>query len=204
MQLDSYEWFLTEGLKGLLEDFSPVHDYSGKKLELSFVDYSVDDPERTEREAQKNNLSYEGVLRVKARLKNLESGEIKEQEVYLGELPLITKRGTFIINGVERAVVSQLIRSPGVYFSVEVKKQGTFFGAEIIPSRGAWIEFETHTDGVLYVKIDRRRKIPATALIRAMGAKTTDDIKKAFKGLDAKGNGVYRQYTLCRWYENTW
>ena len=195
VQLDSYEWFLRDGLKELLEDFSPVRDYSGKKLELSFIDYSVEAPERTEREAQKNNLTFEGVLRVKVRLTNKETGEIKEQEVYLGELPLITKRGTFIINGVERAVVSQLIRSPGAYFSAEVKKQGTFFRAEIIPSRGAWLEFETHTDGAIYVKVDRRRKLPATALARAMGVKTTEELNKKFKDVP-KAGASYIENTL--------
>lgn len=187
VQVDSYRWFFEKGLRELFDDFSPVKDYSGKKLELFFNDYTVEDPEYSEQQAQDKNLSFEASLRVQIELKNLKSGEIKRQEIYFGEIPLITKRGTFIINGVERAVVSQIIRSSGVNFTAQLKRGERVFGAEIIPSRGAWVEFETEADGRISAKVDRRRKLPATALLRAFGLSTNQEILKAFKDLPSEG-----------------
>jgi DNA-directed RNA polymerase subunit beta len=187
IQIDSYQWFFDKGLKELFEDFSPIRDHTGKKLELWFKDYHLDDSGLDEFEAQGKNLSYEASLRVEVELKNLQTGEIKKQEIYFGEVPLITRRGTFIINGVERAVVSQLIRSAGVYFNIRGKKDRLFFGCEVIPARGAWIEFEVEPDGRIMAKVDRRRKFPATALLRAFGLGSTAEIKKTFKDLPAEG-----------------
>ena len=183
VQRDSYKWFLDKGFKELFEDFSPITDYSAKKLALSFLDYRLDEPEHTEQEAITRNLNYEAPLRITVRLENLQTKEVKEQEVYIGQLPLMTRRGTFISNGVERAVVSQLLRSPGVYFSIGLKKGVRCFGAEVIPSRGAWLEFETEFDGAQTVKIDRKRKVAATALLRAFGYSTNEKIKEAFKDI---------------------
>lgn len=176
VQLDSYKWFLEKGLGELLEDFSPIEDYSGEHLRFYFLSYSLEEPEYNEEICRQKNLTYEAPLRIQTRLHNLISGEIKEQNIYFGHLPLISSRGTFIINGIERVVVSQLLRSPGVYFTLERKRGQRFFGAEIIPGRGAWITFETAEDGVIYTKVDKRRKLPASVLLKAFGLKTADEV----------------------------
>lgn len=176
VQIDSYGWFLKKGLQELLEDASPVEDYSSEHLRFHFLNFSLEEPEYSEEVCRQKNLTYEAPLRVQTRLHNLVSGEIKEQNIYFGHLPLISSRGTFIINGVERVMVSQLLRSPSVYFTSEVKRGKHFFGAEIIPGRGAWIEFETSEEGIIYGKVDRRRKFPATVLLRAFGLGTDEDI----------------------------
>lgn len=178
IQLDSYKWFLQKGFAELLEDASPVEDYSGEHLRFYFLSFSLEDPEYTEEICRVKNLTYEAPLRVQTRLHNLISGEIKEQNIYFGHVPLISSRGTFVINGIERVVVSQLLRSPGVYFSAEMKHGERLFGAEIIPGRGAWIEFETSEEGSVYVKVDKRRKIAATTLLRAFGLSSNEDIIK--------------------------
>jgi len=141
VQLDSYNWFMEHGLKELFEESSPIRDWSGKELELYFADYYFDEPKYNETEAKKLNLSYEAPLRVKLRLVNKKSGEVKEQEIYFGEFPLMTKQGTFIVNGVERVVISQLIRSSGAFFTADNVRGRRVFGAKIIPNRGAWLEF---------------------------------------------------------------
>lgn len=181
----SYAWFIEKGLKELLAEFSPVKDYSEKKLSLEFVSYKLEEPEYSEREAIAKNITYEAPLRVNCRLTNLQTKEIKEQEVYFSHLPVITQRGTFIINGIERAVVSQLIRSPGIYFTLQgQKKDFNLFGAQLIPSRGAWLEFSTESDGAITVKIDKKRKLPVTSLLRAFGIEKDEEIIALFKGID--------------------
>ena len=170
MQLDSYKWFLKQGLGELFEEMSPISDYTGKELELYFRDYYFDEPKFDELKAKENNLSYEASLRVKLELTNKRTKKSKEQEIYLGDFPLMTDRGTFVVNGVERVVVSQLIRSAGVFFTAQNWRNRKLFGAKIIPNRGAWLEFETDPDGVISVKIDRKRKTPATALLRAFSS----------------------------------
>lgn len=182
----SYAWFIEKGLKELLAEFSPVKDYSEKKLSLEFVSYKLEEPEYSEREAMAKNITYEAPLRVNCRLTNLQTKEIKEQEVYFSHLPVITQRGTFIINGIERAVVSQLIRSPGLYFTLQgQKKDFNLFGAQLIPSRGAWLEFSTESDGAITVKIDKKRKLPVTSLLRAFGVEKDEEIVALFKGIDS-------------------
>ena len=190
MQLDSYKWFLKDGLKELFEEMSPVSDYTGKEIDLYFHDYYFDEPKFDELKAKQNGLSYEAPLRVRLELVNKRTKKSKEQEIYLGEFPLMTDRGTFIVNGVERVVVSQLIRSPGVFFTALLYRNRKLFGAKVIPNRGAWLEFETDSDGVINVKIDRKRKTPVTALLRVFAAHykkggTNEDILKLFKNVDA-------------------
>ncbi len=141
VQHQSYKWFLDEGLKELLEEISPIEDFAGRDLELYLDDYYLDEPRFDEKTAKDKNITFEAAIRVNARLKNNRTGEIKEQEVYLGDLPLMTKRGTFVVNGIERVVVSQLIRSAGVFFTSNNVKGRMYYGAKIIPNRGAWLEF---------------------------------------------------------------
>jgi len=184
VQLFSYQWFLDQGLKELFDEVSPIWDYSGKDLELSFVEHFLDEPKCNEAEAKKFGLSYEAALRVKVRLDNKKTKQIKTQEIFLTDFPLITPRGTFVVNGVERVVVSQLIRSPGVFFTSEYIRGKKVNGAKIIPNRGAWLEFETDYSGVISVKIDRKRKVPVTALIRAFGIEKDEDIIKRFEDVD--------------------
>ncbi len=175
MQLDSYRWFLKDGLKELFEEMSPVSDYTGKELDLYFHDYYFDEPKFDELKAKQNGLSYEAPLRIRLELVNKRTKKSKEQEIYLGDLPLMTDRGTFIVNGVERVVISQLIRSPGVFFTALLYRNRKLFGAKVIPNRGAWLEFETDSDGVISVKIDRKRKTPVTALLRIFASHTTSN-----------------------------
>ena len=160
VQKDSYRWFLETGLRDLLEEISPVRDFIGRDLELYFTDYYLDEPKFDEATSRAKDVTYESALWVKTRLTNKRTEETKEQDIFLGDLPLMTDRGTFIINGVERAVVSQLIRSAGVLFTSELDKTGTrkLYGAKIIPDRGAWLEFETDGNDVIWVKIDRKRR----------------------------------------------
>ena len=174
MQLDSYNWFLKTGLEELFEEMSPVTDYTGKELELYFHDYYFDEPKFDELKAKQNGLSFEAPLRVRVELINKRTKKAKEQETYLGDFPIMTERGTFIVNGVERVVVSQLIRSAGVFFSATLWRNRKLFGAKIIPNRGAWLEFETDSDGVISVKIDRKRKTPVTALLRAFSSQKSE------------------------------
>ncbi|MFA6973680.1 MAG: DNA-directed RNA polymerase subunit beta [Parcubacteria group bacterium] len=184
VQLNSYEWLLEKGLKDLLQEVNPVTDFTGKDLELFFEDYYLDEPKYDEVTAKNKNISYEAPLRCKVKLIIKKTGEIKEQEIYLGDFPIMTERGTFIINGVERVVVSQLIRSPGVFFTMEYQKGKKLFGAKIIPNRGAWLEIDTDFDGVLSVKIDRKRKVPVTSLLRAFGYSTDKQLLDLFDKVD--------------------
>ncbi len=169
IQTESYEWFRKEGLKELFKEISPITDYSDKHLELNFVDYYFDDPKYTEEEARFKGMTYEAPLRAKVSLTQKGNKKKKEQEVYLGDFPVMTSRGTFVINGVERVVISQLIRSPGAYFKINMYRGKKLAGAKLIPNRGTWLEFETDPDGTISVKIDRNRKVPATVLLQVFG-----------------------------------
>ena len=179
VQIDSYEWFLREGIKDLLEEISPIQDFSGKKLELIFLNHEVGEAKYDAETSKIKNITYEAPLKVHVQLINKETGEIKEQDVFLGGVPLMTKRGTFVVNGIERVVVSQLVRSPGVFFSKNAQAPG-MHNAKIIPKRGAWLEVETDKKGIITVKIDRKRKIPITSLIRVMGYDTDKKILDLF------------------------
>src|SRR3989344_5349528 len=150
-QTQSYYWLLKAGLKELFEEISPIRDYNGKDLELHFKDYYLDEPKYNEEHSRLKDLTYEAPLRVKAKLVNKKTGDVKEQEVYFSDLPVMTERGTFIINGVERVVVSQLVRSSGVYFTASMWKGRKLFGAKVIPNRGAWLEVESEPDGFIGV-----------------------------------------------------
>jgi len=196
IQTNSYQWLIEKGLRELFDEISPIRDYGGKDLELSFGNYYLDDPKCTEAEAKKYGLSYEAALRIKVKLDNKKTKQIKEQEIFLGDFPLITPRGTFIVNGVERVVVSQLIRSPGVFFTGENIRGKKLFGAKIIPNRGAWLEFETDINGVISVKIDRKRKVPATALLRAFGVEKDEEIIKQFRKVDTNPDIKYIEETI--------
>ncbi len=199
VQLDSYKWFWDIGFKELLKDVSPVEDWTGKELELSFLDYKLEDPKYNERVSIGKNVTYEAPLKVKVGLKNKRTGKYQEQELFLADFPLMTPRGTFIINGVERVVISQLIRSPGVFFSLSrTGRRNKLFGAKLIPSRGAWLEFETENNGVISVRIDRKRKIAATALLRAFGIAKDEDIKKLFADVDNDANTKYILATILQ------
>ncbi len=182
-QIRSFNWFVEEGLGELLAEISPIEDYTGQKLTLSFKSCYFDEPKMTEIEAREDNTSYEASLKALVELKNKVTGEVKESEIYLGDYPWMTSRGTFIINGAERVVVSQLIRSPGVFFKSENIGGQKLYTAKVIPNRGAWLEFETASTGALYVKIDRRRKIAVTTLLKALGM-SVGAIKEAVKHVD--------------------
>jgi DNA-directed RNA polymerase subunit beta len=193
-QNKSFQWFVEEGLGELLAEINPIDDYTGTKLSLSFKDYHFEDPKLTEAEARENNVSFEAPLKANVELTNKVTGEIKEQEIYLGDYPWMTTRGTFVINGAERVVVSQLIRSSGVFFTSDQRGTTNLYGAKVIPGRGAWLEFETAANGALYVKIDRKRKIAVTTLLRALGMSEAQ-MKDAFKHVD-QGKTSHIQITL--------
>lgn len=182
-QNKSFQWFVEEGLGELLSEISPIEDYTGTKLSLRFKDYRFETPKMTEAEARENNVSYEAPLKAVVELTNKVTGEVKEQEIYLGDYPWMTTRGTFVINGAERVVVSQLIRSAGVFFTSDISGTKNVYGAKVIPGRGAWLEFETAANGALYVKIDRKRKIPVTTLLRALGM-TENQMRETFAHVD--------------------
>ena len=177
LQVDSYKWFIEEGLKEVFEDISPIEDYTGNLI-LEFVDYSLDDkPKYDIEECKDRDATYCAPLKVKVRLINKETGEIKEQEVFMGDFPLMTEKGTFVINGAERVIVSQLVRSPGVYYALERDKTGKkLISSTVIPNRGAWLEYETDSNDVISVRVDRTRKQPVTVLLRALGIGTDAEI----------------------------
>jgi len=185
LQKESWDRFWKEDFRELLKEVSPIRDYSKKELELWFLDYRMGETNyENDLEAKRNNDTFQFPFWVKTRLINLKTKEIKEQEVYFGEFPLMTERGTFIINGVERVVISQIIRSAGVLFTSQPFGQRNLFGASIIPTRGAWLEFETEPNGQISVKIDRKRKVPVTVLLRALGLQTNEEIKEKFKDVN--------------------
>ena len=194
-QKDSWRWFVEEGLSEIFSEVNPIDDYTGQKLSLRFGKYYFGEPKNTDQFAKENNLTFEAPLHATVELTNKTTGVVEEQEIYLGEYPWMTERGTFVINGTERVVVSQLIRSAGVFFTAETVAGRNYYGAKIIPGRGAWMEFETASNGTIYVKIDRRRKIPATTLLRALGYPKTSEIKELFADIDT-GDVKYIDETL--------
>ena len=194
-QKDSWRWFVEKGLSEIFSEINPIDDYTGQKLSLKFGKYYFGEPKNTDQFAKENNLTFEAPLHATVELTNKTTGVVEEQEIYLGEYPWMTERGTFIINGTERVVVSQLIRSAGVFFTAETIAGRNYYGAKIIPGRGAWMEFETASNGAIYVKIDRRRKMPATTLLRALGYPKTSEIKELFADIDT-GDVKYIDETL--------
>lgn len=194
-QKDSWREFVETGLSEIFTELNPIEDYTGQKLELRFKEYHFQDPKVSERETKENNLTFDAPLHVNVELTNKVTGEVKEQEIYLGDYPWMTDRGTFIINGTERVVVSQLIRSAGVFFTADAVAGRNLYGAKLIPGRGAWLEFETASNGTIYVKIDRRRKLPVTTLLRALGHNKTSEIKSIFEDVDT-GEVKYIDATL--------
>ncbi|WP_251553874.1 DNA-directed RNA polymerase subunit beta [Neobacillus muris] len=190
IQTSSYQWFLDEGLREMFQDISPIEDFTGN-LSLEFIDYSLGEPKYSVEESKERDVTYSAPLRVKVRLVNKETGEVKDQDVFMGDFPLMTETGTFVINGAERVIVSQLVRSPSVYFNAKVDKNGKKgFTATVIPNRGAWLEYETDAKDVVYVRIDRTRKLPVTVLLRALGFGSDQEI------IDLIGDNEYIRNTL--------
>ena len=193
-QKDSWEDFVKNGLREVFAELNPIDDYTGQKLSLRFKDYYFKEPKESEKDAKYNLATYEAPLHVLVELENKTTGEKKEQDIYFGDYPWMTERATFIINGTERVIVSQLIRSAGVFFNAETIGLKRYYGAKVIPGRGAWLEFETASNGAIYVKIDRRRKIPVTTFLRALGMKKSE-IENAFKKIDV-GEQKYIETTF--------
>lgn len=200
-QLYSFNQLIEHGLKEVFAEFSPIKDYAEKKFELSFTHFELSKPKYDEHYAKSNKLSYEGQLKAKVKLKNKLHGSEKEQEMFLADFPLMTSHGTFIINGIERVIVPQLARSFGIFFTSEETKGKNFFGAKIIPARGAWIEIETDTDGVIYARIDRKRKFAVTSLLRVLGAETDEAILDLFKGNELARHAI--ELTLAKDHAKT-
>lgn len=194
-QKDSWDDFVKNGLREVFNELNPIDDYTGQKLSLRFKDYEFREPKEDEHQAKLNLATYERPLHVLVELENKATGEKKEQDIFFGEYPWMTDKATFIINGTERVIVSQLIRSAGVFFIADNINGRNYYGAKVIPGRGAWLEFETSTSGAIYVKIDRRRKIPVTTFLRALGIAKKSEIKETFKGLD-EGEISYIDATL--------
>ena len=182
IQLDSYNWFLKEGLDEVFDDISAITNYGGN-LSLRFIAFHLDreNVKYSIEECKERDATYAAPLKVTVRLENTETGEIKEQEVYMGEFPLMTEQGTFIINGAERVIVSQLVRSPGVYYNESYDKTGKeLYSATVIPNRGAWLEYETDSNDIIYIRIDKTRKLPITVMARAMGFGSDQEIFNYF------------------------
>ncbi len=196
VQLNSYKWFFDKGLRELLEEINPTKDFTGKNLEMTFGDYFLDKPKYDEKTARERNTTFEAPLYCSVKLLNKITGKAKTQDVYLGDFPLMTPRGTFVINGVERVVVSQLIKSPGVFFTAEANRGRNQYGAKVIPNRGAWLELDTDAAGTIGVKIDRKRRIPITALLRVFGFTSDEEILAAFADVDTDPDTKYIQNTL--------
>jgi len=195
-QVKSFKWLLTDGIKDVLKEFSPVSDYSGKKFEMDFVDFEIEEPKYDDKYARENKLTYEASLKFKIKLINKTLGSEKEQEVFMADFPLMTRHGTFIINGIERVIVPQLARSFGVIFTSNLIRGRSYFGAKIIPARGAWIEFETDANDFVYVRIDKNRKFYATTFLRVLGADTDEKILALFKDDERALAGITK--TLAR------
>jgi DNA-directed RNA polymerase subunit beta len=181
-QVKSYKWLVEEGIKEVFKEFSPILDYSGKKFQLEFTSFSLGESKADENDTKINKISYQGSLKARVKLTNKILGTVKEQEIFMSELPLMTPHGSFIINGVERVIVPQLARSFGFFFTESESKGKRYFGAKIIPARGVWIEVESESDGAIYVRIDKKRKFPVTALLRVMGYHSNEMILKEFEG----------------------
>jgi len=207
IQLSSFEWFKKEGLRELLDEISPIEDFTGTRMKLRFRDYSFGDPKHSELECRERDMTYSAPLKVWVELEVKETGEVKEQELFMGDFPLMTANGTFVINGAERVVVSQLVRSPGVYFTLETDPttgRQLCYG-KLIPNRGAWLEFETSNKDVMSVKVDRKRKIPVTTLLRAIDQEeglsdaqlgTNERILAKFADIDTNEEHQYIKTTL--------
>jgi len=198
LQLESFRWFIDRGLRELFDEISPIKDFTGKVMELQFLDYEFGDPKYSEEECRTKDLTFSRPLYVNVELLIKETGEIQRQRVYMGDYPWMTDLGTFVVNGAERVVVSQLVRSPGVYYS-ELEDPGSgrmLFSAKVIPNRGAWLEFETNNKDQLWVKVDRKRKIAATTLLRAVGYETNDEIGALFAPVDVDPEHPYTANTL--------
>src|SRR5919199_2004734 len=200
LQLDSFHWFVDKGLRELFDEISPIKDFTGKVMELQFLDYEFGTPKYSEEECRTKDLTFSKPLYVNVELLIKETGEIQRQRVYMGDYPWMTDQGTFVINGAERVVVSQLVRSPGVYYSIDpdlFNQTGReLFTAKVIPNRGAWLEFETTKADQLYVKVDRKRKIPATTLLRAVGYETNEEMQAVLAPVDADPEHPYVANTL--------
>jgi DNA-directed RNA polymerase subunit beta len=199
-QLDSFKWFCEEGLGELFTEISPIQDFTGKNLDLRFISSEFREPKYSEEECRTKDLTFSKPLWARVELVNKETGEVSEQDVFLGDFPWMTDKGTFVINGAERVVVSQLVRSPGVYFTaVDDPTTGRrLFYGKLIPNRGAWLEFETSNKDVISVKVDRKRKLPVTTLLRAVGYSSNEEIKALFTAIDLDVEHQYIQSTLDR------
>ncbi len=196
LQRTSYDWFFKDGIRELFEEISPITDFTGRDLELYLEDYFIDEPKFDEFTCKAKNITFEAPLRVKARIVNKRTQQENTQEIYLGDIPVMTTRGTFIVNGIERVIVSQLIRSPGAFFTAETVRGRRYYGAKIIPNRGAWIEIETDLNNVIWIKVDRKRKVAATSLLRAFGMQDKDLITEAFKEVNTHSNIDYVEQTF--------
>ncbi len=196
VQRNSYEWFFKEGLRELFDELSPITDFTGRDLELYFEEYYLDEAKFDEVTCREKNITFEAPLRVNVRMQNKRTGKSEKQEIYLGDIPLMTDRGTFMVNGIERVIVSQLIRSAGAFFTAESVRGRRFYGAKIIPNRGAWIEIETDQNNVLWIKVDRKRKVAATSLLRAFGHADDEKIRSLFTDVNTHPNIDYIDATL--------
>ncbi|MBT4942379.1 MAG: DNA-directed RNA polymerase subunit beta [Candidatus Magasanikbacteria bacterium] len=196
VQKTSYDWFLEKGIQDLFEEISPITDFTGRDLELSFESYAFDEPKFDEVASREKNISYEAALRVKARLVNKRTKKQEVQEIYLGDVPIMTERGTFVVNGIERVIISQLIRSPGAYFTANDLRGRNYYGAKIIPNRGAWIELETDSNNVIWAKVDRKRKVAITSLLRAFGYGDNEKITELFADVNTHPNIDFIEATL--------
>src|SRR5438270_8487201 len=197
-QTESFEWFVKSGLRELLDEITPITDFTGKNLELHFREYWFDEPKFSEDECRTRDLTYAKPLKVEVDLIVKETDEVNHNVVFMGDFPWMTDQGTFIINGAERVVVSQLVRSPGVYYTVDEDAASgrSLWGAKLIPNRGAWLEFESSTRDVLTVKVDRKRKIPVTTLLRAVGYGTDEELHELLKDVDTDPEHPYISQTL--------
>src|SRR5712671_6546419 len=200
-QIRSFNWFKREGLRELFEEINPITDYTGKNYELKFLDYEFGQPKFDKEECRNRDMTFAAPLRINTRLTirtGENAGEIKESEVFMGDFPIMTEEGTFIVNGTERVVVSQLVRSPGIYFtSSEDRASGRMlYAAKLIPNRGAWLEIETSSKDILTVKIDRKRKVPVTTLVRALGYTSNEDIRRLFAEVATENEHRYVDSTL--------
>src|ERR687895_1569791 len=198
LQLQSFRWFIGQGLRELFDEISPIQDFTGKVMELHFKDYEFGDPKYSELECRTRDMTFARPLYVDVELRIKETGEIQSQRVYMGDYPWMTDQGTFIINGAERVVVSQLVRSPGVYYSEaeDLASGRMLFSAKVIPNRGAWLEFETNNKDQLWVKVDRKRKIAASTLLRAVGYETNEEIAALFGPVDVDPEHTFISNTL--------
>ena len=200
LQKDSYDWFIKEGIGQYIQELNPVLDFTGKNWKLEFGDYSFGKPRQTPQEASLKGISYDAPLRVKVILTNLQTNDVYSQEVFLGDIPQMTNKGTFIVNGIERAIVNQIVRSPGVFFSSNSDPitGKTLFSAELRPAHGSWLEFSVSRSNVITVKIDRRRKFAATTFLRAIGISDDEAIKELFKDVDTNEDYKFLDTTLAK------